>query len=292
MPDNGWSRRFFDPIPLPDGGELHTLRDAGHYIANLPKREACVQALNFCIIENGADRTYLRLRLRSHLNAPIAPAVLSFQSAIIVCVRTSMRWLMKHRLFALAIAFLAWGTVTSSLAASEKKFEVKSVAEKKISQLPPGSLFWRIENFPALAQAQAAAGPTGLAAEVYGRAWLFTLGPKGGSSPGGSKVAEIGPVPSISAPEYLLRINSSGGPPGAITRVHTHPGSETFYVLTGELSQRSPHGVSHVGAGQSMPGHGPGMPMQVSSTGTNDLQALVMFVMDATKPFSSPATMP
>jgi hypothetical protein len=32
--------------------------------------------------------------------------------------------------------------------------------------------------------------------------------------------------------------------------------------------------------------------MEVSSTGTADLHALVMFVMDATKPFSSPATMP
>ena len=50
--------------------------------------------------------------------------------------------------------------------------------------------------------------------------------------------------------------------------------------------------MSHIDAGQSMPGHGPGMPMEVSSSGTSDLNALVMFVVDATKPFSSPATMP
>jgi hypothetical protein len=199
---------------------------------------------------------------------------------------------MIHRFFPLAVAFLAWAAGISLSAASEQKFEVKSVAEKKISELPPGQLFWRVDNFPTLAQAQDAAGPTGLAAAVDGKVWLFTLGPKGGSSPGGSKVAEIGPVPPVSAPEYLLRINSTGGPPGVKTPVHTHPGSETFYVLTGELSQKSPHGVSHVEAGQSMPGHGPGMPMEVSSTGTADLHALVMFVMDATKPFSSPATMP
>jgi hypothetical protein len=41
-----------------------------------------------------------------------------------------------------------------------------------------------------------------------------------------------------------------------------------------------------------MPGHGAGMPMEVSSSGATDLNALVMFVVDATKPFSSPATMP
>jgi hypothetical protein len=90
----------------------------------------------------------------------------------------------------------------------------------------------------------------------------------------------------------LLRINNTGGPPGVKTPIHTHPGSETFYVLTGQLSQKSAHGESHIDAGQAMPGHGPGMPMEVSSSGTSDLNALVMFVVDATKPFSSPATMP
>ena len=185
------------------------------------------------------------------------------------------------------------GLLLSPSSAFAQKFEIKPVAEKKIQQLPPGPLFWRIDNFPTLAQAQAAAGPTALAAEVAGKVWLFTLGPKGGSTaPGGSKVAEIGPVPPIEAPEYLLRINNTGGPPGVKTPVHTHPGSETFYVLTGQLSQKTPHGSSHADAGQSMAGHGPGMPMEVSSSGTTDLNALVMFVVDATKPFSSPATMP
>ena len=63
--------------------------------------------------------------------------------------------------------------------------------------------------------------------------WLFTLGAKGASTPGGSKVVEIGPVPPITAPEYLLRINYTGGPAGVKTPLHTHPGSEAFYVLTG-----------------------------------------------------------
>ena len=87
--------------------------------------------------------------------------------------------------------------------------------EKKVKQLPEGPLFWRIENFPTLAQAQAAAGAetwnpdtvtyqpsTALAAEVAGKVWLFTLGPKGGSTPGASKVTEVGPVQPIKAGEY------------------------------------------------------------------------------------------
>ena len=106
-------------------------------------------------------------------------------------------------------------------------------------------------EFPHLAQAQAAIGPDrwnpntvsydsapSLAAEVAGKAWLFTLGPKGGSTPGGTEVAEIGPVPPITAPEYLLRINYGSGPPGATTPQHSHPGSEAFYVISGQLGQR------------------------------------------------------
>jgi hypothetical protein len=142
-------------------------------------------------------------------------------------------------------ALLLWaaamaGLLLSSSVASAQEFEIKSVAEKKIQELPPGPLFWRIDNFPTLAQAQGAAGPTALVAEAAGKVWLFTLGPKDGSSPGGTKVAEIGPVPPISAPEYLLRINSVGGPPGVKTPVHTHPGSETFYVLTASSARRVP----------------------------------------------------
>ncbi|PVE23770.1 hypothetical protein DC522_14320 [Microvirga sp. KLBC 81] len=87
-------------------------------------------------------------------------------------------------------------------------------------------------------QAQEAAGPTGLVAEYDGKVWLFTLGQAGQTSRGGTKVAEIGPIPRITAKEYLLRVNEAGGPKGSATAVHTHPGSEAFYVLKEELSKK------------------------------------------------------
>jgi hypothetical protein len=37
MPADGWRRPFDDPIALPDGRELRSLWDAGHYVAGLPK---------------------------------------------------------------------------------------------------------------------------------------------------------------------------------------------------------------------------------------------------------------
>ena len=35
----GWQRPFDDPIPLPDGRQLVTLKDVGTYITKLPKAE-------------------------------------------------------------------------------------------------------------------------------------------------------------------------------------------------------------------------------------------------------------
>ena len=34
----GWKRPFDDPIPLPDGRQLATLKDAGEYITSLSKK--------------------------------------------------------------------------------------------------------------------------------------------------------------------------------------------------------------------------------------------------------------
>lgn len=189
-----------------------------------------------------------------------------------------------------ASGMLLW----SSAASAQQAFVVKKLAETTVaaSALPAGPLVWRIENFATLEAAQAAAGPTGLAALAAGRAWLFTLGPPGGTSTGGTMVAEIGPVPRLAAPAYLLRINEATGPPGSFTPVHTHPGSEAFYVLAGQSSQRTPFGVSTVSAGHTLAGQEAGIPMQVSSSGSTDLDSLVMFLVDAAQPFSSPAAFP
>ena len=178
-------------------------------------------------------------------------------------------------------------------ATAQQALVIKPLAERKVAQLPSGPLFWYIANFPTLAQAQAAAGPTGLAVESSGKVCLFRLGPAGtGASSGGKKVAEVGPLAELTAPEYLLRINEASGPSGSTTPVHTHPGSEAFYVVAGEQSIRTPHGVLRVTVGQAETGHGADVPMQVSSSGATDLHALVMFVVDATRPFSSAAKLP
>lgn len=185
--------------------------------------------------------------------------------------------------------------------ADGQKYVVRPVAQKKIQQLPGGPLYWRVESFATLADAKTAVGPDGwnpatvsyetttsLIAEIAGHVYVTTLGAKGASTPGGTKLAEIGPLPPVHASEYLLRLNYGSGPPGSATPVHSHPGSESFYVISGRLGQKTPQGVSYVDAGQTMNGHTADTSMQVFNAGNSDLQALIMFVVDAGKPFSVP----
>jgi hypothetical protein len=128
------------------------------------------------------------------------------------------------------IAALALGLLPPrpSFAAEEQKYVVKPVAQKKVSQLPQGPLYWRVETFPSLTDAKAAVGPDGwdpaavryqtttaLVAEVADKVYVVTLGAKGAATPGGTKVAEIGPLPPIAASEYLLRLNYGSGPAGS-----------------------------------------------------------------------------
>jgi len=53
----GWSREFDDPIPLPNGRQLVTLKDAADYIMKLPKAEQGLEGRFTCSVcgHRGAD---------------------------------------------------------------------------------------------------------------------------------------------------------------------------------------------------------------------------------------------
>jgi len=199
---------------------------------------------------------------------------------------------MRRNLIGMTVVLASWLWWLPSIATAQERLVAKPLVAKQLAALPAGPLFWRIENFRTVAQAEAAAGPTGLIGESGGKIWLFTLGLAGRSSADDTKVAEIGPLPPVVATKYLLRITETTGAPGRMTRVHTHPGVEAFHVLAGEMSQRTSRGVTRLGTGQSAVGSGTDTPVQNSSSGSTDLHMLVMHVVDATRPFSSPATFP
>jgi hypothetical protein len=72
--DKGWSRRFDEPIPLPRGRKLVTLKDAGNYITKLPKAEhdadewqAAMEAL-ILVAESGGPTMFARIGIMRAIN--------------------------------------------------------------------------------------------------------------------------------------------------------------------------------------------------------------------------------
>ena len=169
-------------------------------------------------------------------------------------------------------------------------FRVELIAERDVAALPSGPLYWRVETAPASSAAPPVESGLSLAGEADERVWRFTLGPRGERTPGMRFEAEMGPVPVPATPTWALRLNRAGGPVGARTPVHSHPGSEAFFVRSGRLCQRTAHGDVELEGGQAMNGHEPGMAMQLTSCGEEDLDQWVVFVLDPSAPFSSPAS--
>jgi hypothetical protein len=80
---------------------------------------------------------------------------------------------------------------------------VRQLAVKPFTTLPKGVLFLRLENFSTTRAAEDAATSASAVVEWAGKIWLFTLGPMGVRSSGGTLVAEIGPVPDVPAAAKL-----------------------------------------------------------------------------------------
>ena len=66
---------------------------------------------------------------------------------------------------------------------AQQPLVIKPLAEKKVTDLPPGALFWRIENFATLAQAQAAAGHGRWSPNPPARSGSSRSGAPGGATP-------------------------------------------------------------------------------------------------------------
>ena len=189
---------------------------------------------------------------------------------------------------ALAAVVMITVTAAPGFGQSLGKFVVTKMAEMPVTELPDGELYWHVENFDSLDEAQAAGGAFSLAAEFDNKAWLFTLADRNAADMGGTPVTSIGPVPRFDAPEFLLRINNATAPVGAKTSIHSHPGPEAFLILSGQLTQRTPYGQHVLNAGGTMPGV-PNQAMEVVSTGDEELRELIMFIVDPSRPFAEDA---
>jgi hypothetical protein len=164
----------------------------------------------------------------------------------------------------------------------------RQLAVKPFRILPEGVLYLRFENFPTTNAAQRTATPTSAVVEWAGKIWLITLGQRGQRSSGGTFVAEIGPVPPVPrAASYVLDVNEAdfGADMKAqvARQVHTHPGPEIFYLLTGEQCLETPKGAMRARAGQGTVAPAD-TPMQLNIVGSARRDAFFVVVHDSAKP--------
>jgi hypothetical protein len=169
----------------------------------------------------------------------------------------------------------------------------RELAVKRFMTLPKGILFLRLENFSTKEAAQRAETPASAVVEWAGKVWLLTIGPRKERSRGGTFVAEIGPVPAVPpAGTYVLDVNEADFGPdmkAEVARaVHTHPGPEIFYLLTGEQCLETPNGTTRARAGEGMVAAA-NTPMQLNITGSSKRDAFFVVLHDATKPRASPS---
>jgi quercetin dioxygenase-like cupin family protein len=162
------------------------------------------------------------------------------------------------------------------------------LAQRTVTDLPRGPLFWYIVSFPTLTAAQAAAGPTSLVATAEGRHWVFTIAPDDGSPWRGQLVAQVGPLELPKMKAYTIEVGVAVLPPGSRSRVHTHAGPEAWYMLSGEQCVETPAGARRAGPGQGMTQAG-FTPMQLVATGSVVRHALLVVVHDPTAGFGAPS---
>lgn len=118
--------------------------------------------------------------------------------------------------------------------------------------------------------------------------WLSTIGPEPPHFPGGTHVASVGPLAFPTAKSFEVVLYRVVMPPGSSTGVHTHPGPEAWYILSGEQCLETPDGVRKAGIGQSMWVE-PNVPMRLSSTGAGVRRALFIVIHDSEKSWAEPS---
>jgi quercetin dioxygenase-like cupin family protein len=161
-------------------------------------------------------------------------------------------------------------------------------ADGVLGRLPQSPIFWHLDTYSTLAEAEAAKGPRGTVVESLGKVWLLTIDVAGWRPPGGAHVAEIGPLPVKEDAKYAVQYMEAIFTPGMTAPAHRHSGPEAWYTVAGETCLETPDGklVGRAGGSQVIVPGGP--PMHLTATGTEIRRALVLILHDSTKPPTTP----
>ena len=161
------------------------------------------------------------------------------------------------------------------------------MAQESLGPMSETPLFWHMSTYPNRAAAEAAKGPGATVMEALGQMWRFSIGPAGVRTPGGTPVAEIGPLPVKAGTRYTAQYMEAIFPPGAETRPHTHPGPEAWYHAAGGVCLETPEGKAFGRAGDNgfiVPGD---RPMRLTVTGKEERRSIVLILHETGKPASN-----
>lgn len=141
----------------------------------------------------------------------------------------------------------------------------------------PSHVYWQIREFVSLPEAEAEAHRHrwSKAVRAHGRIWLYVLGPRKEPVSGGKRWATIGPMDVPAGSTVSIHFLTSTFPPGMRTRVHSHPGSEAFFVIEGEQCVETPTIRHRITAGRGFVVQG-GLHMQAAASGRKSLVALIL----------------
>jgi quercetin dioxygenase-like cupin family protein len=111
----------------------------------------------------------------------------------------------------------------------------------------------------------------------------LTVGEKPKVNPAGTRIAEIGPLPVKAGEVYTAQYMEATLQPGMVSKTHLHSGVEAFYTESGETCLETPEGmqVGQKGKGIVIP---EGVPMELTATGTDVRQGLILVLHDSSKP--------
>ena len=163
------------------------------------------------------------------------------------------------------------------------------VAREPLGRLAQSAVFWYLDTYPTRAAAEAAKGPRGTVVEALGKMWLLTIGEAAWRSPGGTRVAQIGPLMVRPDEDYTAQYMEGITPPGTFAPVHRHPGPEAWYTTAGELCLEAPERKMVARAGESVIVQA-GAPMQLRAIGREQGRWLVLVLHETSQHWEIPAS--
>ncbi len=159
-------------------------------------------------------------------------------------------------------------------------------ASELLGELPKGSIFWHIYNFPTRVAAESAKSPHATVVESFGKVWLYAIATSDWRPKSGERVAVVGPLLVEPGKQYTARYMEAAFTPGMAARAHEHSGPEAFYVVSGTQCLETSDGMtlSHPGESAVAP---QGSFMTVKGVGQEVRRALVLVLHDTAQPWQT-----